>query len=453
MTRKELLILQTTSSSILADYKLIQKGYLCEPFVSKYLGIDKQELTSSYYEVYSPRTNDKVYFLTVLSYYNNEYILKCSDPYIEGQLTIETMNKLIENALHKTDQKNNSVLSTLLKDGFNVAPRSTACNFNQKNFTRVSPLCVHLSFFLDKLPDTVIDTVYQNYNSAKSPSPDSDSSSHSIGARFKRYSFKKHLLLEGDKGSGKTHFTTSWARKKNIKTLFIGGHEQFESMDFLGHFIQRRDGSLLWKDGALSEAFRLAGSGIKTLLIIDEMLRIPKRELNLLVSALSPIGGKYLLRSGRAVDEKDDIAVEEVLSAPVENLWIIGTSNVGEDYAVESIDEALIDRFKPIRKETQDSEIESILIKETLAKSFSTQSVEYLMLFYKKMKHMKKTKLITKLVNLRHLKEAIEFSDRESDVKTIIEDSVLLFVERDADGRPNSEQVDTVQSIIRAVWK
>ena len=282
---------------------------------------------------------------------------------------------------------------------------------------------------------------------------DKEITSNTLDAKFSRYAFKKHILLEGDKGSGKTHYASRWTTTFPITKIFIGGHEQFESIDFLGHFMQSSSGVLLWKDGALSQAFRSAKSGQKVLLIIDEMLRIPKRELNLLVSALSPISGHYVLRTGRALKEENGIAIEEVLAIPSSHLWVIGTTNVGSDYAIDTIDEALIDRFKPIRKETTIKEIEQILRAEATKKGFALIEVQKLLTFYTKMQHFRKINILHHKVNLRHLKEALEFASCEQEIKIIIEDSILLWVDREKDGNPDQEQMTTIHSILKKVWK
>jgi len=267
---------------------------LDQAFISNHLTLKKHQFTISYYCVYSLNTNAHVNFVTVLSYYNNEYILKCSDPYLEGTLKKETIDKLIQSAVDKERAPYTGYLASTLKSSVGIAPKSTSCPFNQKNFTSVGSVCEHISQFLYDIPLEVPDQLYKNYASKKIKAKNEADGKHSneLENKFERYAFKKHLRLEGDKGSGKTHIATQRGKDKPIREILIGWHEKFESIDFLGQFIQRQNGSLLWKDGALSQAFRLAQKGIRTILIIDEMLRIPKTELNRLKSALSTINEK-----------------------------------------------------------------------------------------------------------------------------------------------------------------
>lgn len=451
MNTKEIQRVITTHKSKSSALTWQKSGYANSAFISKFAVINKHEYNSSYYSVYSVTKNPKIHYVTVLSFYNNEYIIKCGDPFIEGALTDETVDSLISMAVKKADKANEPKFSLSLKNGSSIAPRSQSCTFNQKNYTLANTVCSHVAHFLNDLPDDVLDKLYNNYYETLN-SETTTGISKDLSTKFERYAFRKHLLLEGDKGSGKTYAATMWAKDQEIEPIFIGGHEQFESIDFLGHYIQQKDAQLIWKDGALSEAFRRAKSGKKTLLILDEILRVPKRELNILISALSPIDSKYVLRTGRALNAVDDIAVEEVIKAPVENLWVIGTTNIGDGYEVESIDEALIDRFKPIRKDTTEAELKQILIKTSKKRNFSIKSVEKLMTFYSKMKRLKNTSIVEKIVNIRHLNEALELAEDENDIRTILQDSILLWVEREYDGHPNKEQVSAIESVLGVVY-
>ncbi len=344
MTREE--IQETISKSAKKRQSLswVKSGYVYSPFISKYATINKHEYNSSYYGVYALTANPQIHYVTVLSYYRGRYVLKCGDPYLEGSITDETISKLLTKVTNKTNSSNRKLLK-LMGDSFNVAPRSSACDFNQKNWEVSNNACSHVANFLYDLPKNALDELYANYYQGLNDSGSEISAELEI--KFDRYAFKKHILLEGDKGSGKTYAATTWGRDKDVTQLFIGGHEQFESIDFLGHYIQQKSGQLIWKDGPLSEAFRKAKSGEKTILIIDEILRIPKRELNLLISALSSIDSNYVLRTGRAKSSKDGIAQEEVIEAPTQNLWVIGTTNVGADYAVAAMEDALLVRVTP----------------------------------------------------------------------------------------------------------
>ncbi len=423
-----------------------KSAYIYSPFISQFGTVSTQAYNTAYMSTYSLATlPDKKYTL-LLSFHDGEYFIKCGDAYVEGNISTKTVDSLLRSSLGKLKNNRNKNLPKLLKSSFNTVPKSQTCNLNQKNYRAVgeAEVCTHIANFLNDLPKDVFDTLYANYYQALNEATTTQISAE-LEEKFERYAFKKHILLEGDKGSGKTYAAAMWGKEKMFTQIFIGGHEQFESIDFLGHYIQQKSGELIWKDGPLSEAFRKANSGEEIVLIIDEILRIPKRELNLLISALSPIDSKYVLRTGRAMSTKDDIAIEEVIQAPTKNLWVIGTTNIGAAYAVEAMDEALVDRFKPIRKDTSAEELRRILMQSATKRRFSQESVSILMDFYSKMSRLYQTKIITKLVNIRHLNEAIELARNEGEVREILKDSTLLWVERDYDGYPNKEQIHAVE--------
>ena len=274
------------------------------------------------------------------------------------------------------------------------------------------------------------------------------------GSKLDHYAFRKHLLIQGEKGGGKTYMVDKMIKDNKFTTEFIGGHEAIEAIDFLGFYIKTDAGSLVWKDGGLTSAFRLAAKGEKVVLFIDEMLRIPKRELNILVAALTPDSdGKFNLRTNRAIDITIDadgsgIANEEVLSIESNMLWAIGTTNAGAGYAVDTIDEALADRFRTIIKTVSEKEIKAILSGYVKEKGYDKTVVSSLVKFYKSFHDMKKSGELTKVLNVRHLVESITLSDDETQIKDMLMDLIPTIVTSDIHGMPNDSQSSIVEVLI-----
>jgi len=266
-----------------------------------------------------------------------------------------------------------------------------------------------------------------------------------------RYAFKKHILIEGEKGGGKTYTISKWVDSVGIPNVFVAGHEGMEASDLLGSVFPATDGTLIWKDGAVTEAFRKAQKE-PTVLFFDELLRVPARELNLLVGALTPNArGEYVLRTNRIIEVVDGIGTEEVLKVPSGNLWVIGTTNVGAGYQVDDIDEALSDRFRSFIKELTDDEIKKILS----SKTSNTDIVNKLFTFYKFMKKAYEEGNLTRVINLRHLTEALDLADPanlEQDVIANIIDLIPHWVARTTDGSLNSEQEKKVSLYIKEAF-
>jgi len=272
-----------------------------------------------------------------------------------------------------------------------------------------------------------------------------------IVGKILKYGFKKHILLEGEKGSGKTYSISKFLDQEGIDTVFFAGHEGLESIDLLGYLIPDKSGELVWKDGALTEAFRRA-TDHPVVLFFDELLRVPARELNILVGALSPNSrDEYVLRTGRVIEVVDEIAIEETIVIPSDRLWVIGTTNVGAGYAVDEIDEALSDRFRIVRKDTDEAEMKKIL-GSLFPKGYKEtgRMVNKLMKVYKYMEQFKKDGDLEKIVNLRHLVEAVKFSDlTEEGIVANLLDLIPHWVTRDTDGYINKPQKDIVMRAIK----
>jgi len=158
------------------------------------------------------------------------------------------------------------------------------------------------------------------------------------------------------------------------------------------------------------------------------------------------------LRTGRAIDEKDGVATEETIYAPKGKIWVVGTTNVGAGYAVEEIDEALADRFRIIRKDSTRAEMEKILIKYVKTKKYTKITIFRLIRFFSEMRRFKEQDLVSKIINIRHLVEAIEFSNTEIEIAEILKDTILAWVDRDIDGYPQASQVEVIEKLINDIW-
>lgn len=368
------------------------------------------------------------------------------------------------------------------------ADRDTACNFHQGNALKpvsangiIYNVCKHIigvcDTFKDKISYITDDMVSEaGVIAAKSPIKEEEPFKE-----LKRFAFKIPVLVEGDRGSGKTYEAFEYAKSLNIEPSFVGGHAGIESIDLLGCLVpyagqenklqdtsvsaadffsgdyqmkvsSNNSNSLIWKDGPIAEAFRKAQNGEKAVLIIDELLRIPQRELNILLTALSPVHGKYNLRTGRILEVINGVAREEVLSCDTRNLFVLATTNVGGQYAVDTIDPALAERFIVVRKDTEVDTLIDILKTKAEEKGFHFTLAQKAGLFFEKMTDAKEQGLIEEVPTLRTLSRAFDLAEKEDEVKDYIFDQHLLWVARDVYGKPDKEQVRCIKKIVEDIF-
>jgi len=194
--------------------------------------------------------------------------------------------------------------------------------------------------------------------------------------------------------------------------------------------------SLVWLDGALTAAFRKALKA-KTVLLFDELLRVPARELSILVGALTPdSSGNYRLRTNRLVDEVDGVGETETLVVPMENLHIIGTTNAGADFDVDNIDVALQDRFRTCEVTMSTSNIHNICMDVNDGK-FPDKAIDSIIDLYEKVKLLVESNELTRELSLRHLTEVITMASAVDEIPSYLSDIYTIVCARDTSGTIN----------------
>ena len=368
------------------------------------------------------------------------------------------------------------------------ADKDTACNFHQGNSLKpisvngtIYEVCKHIIGVCGAFADNISYITDDMLSEAGVIEKPAKKEKEEPFEQLKRFAFKIPVLVEGDRGSGKTYEAFEYAKSIDIEPSFVGGHAGIESIDLLGCLVpyagqenkiedtsvsaadffsgdyqmkvsSNSSNSLIWKDGPIAEAFRKAQNGEKAILIIDELLRIPQRELNILLTALSPVHGKYNLRTGRILEVVNGVAREEVLSCDTRNLFVLATTNVGGQYAVDTIDPALAERFIVVRKDTEVDTLIDILKNKAKEKGFHFTLAQKAGLFFEKMTDAKEQGLVAEVPTLRTLSRAFDLADQEEDVKDYILDQKLLWVDRDVYGKPVKEQTEMIEKIVKTYF-
>jgi len=339
------------------------------------------------------------------------------------------------------------VISKSINSNYNIASK-----FEKDNIERFNNYDDILNF-----PEfnTAIDNTNNAYKELMSEVKKFKALSGSVNLEdfLDRYFFKKHILVQGEKGGGKTFAVHKMLKDRKVPFEEIDGHEGIEAIDLLGYYLKDASGNMVWMDGVLTKAFRSALTK-PTVLFVDEVLRIPSRELNILVGALAPMSDStYTLRTNRIVNMVDGVGESEYLAIPVENLWCVGTTNVGAGYQVDDIDDALADRFRTVIKHTSNSELETILNIYATEKKMNLDIVPKMVEFYTQMRDFMVSGEIEKIVNTRHLCEVLQLADDVSEVKSYMFDLIPTWTTMDTNGNPNKAERDIITKLIKKIIK
>ena len=163
----------------------------------------------------------------------------------------------------------------------------------------------------------------------------------------------ENCLLAGPTGTGKTMLTELVAQDAGYELVSIEGKEGLVDLDFLGAILPQADGSRKWIDGPLLRAMRLAQSS-PVLLFIDEINRVPREHVNLLLGLMNPKSGDVCRHMGLDVLGEGPFCVVEVpmtselIFCPSAHLRIVGAGNFGRAYAVYDLDPAVRRRFDTV---------------------------------------------------------------------------------------------------------
>ena len=419
----------------------------------------------------------------VLAYDGKEFYFWCGDGYIDNTTSISHSKAKDMRLQTLALAKNNvSEAETMLDNLYHKEVKSTGCHFWAK-WKSNGEICRHVQHLLKIVDDeNIIEELEEKYNYFMAVKPATKKVANEA-EKLAKYAFKKHVKITGPKGFGKTFGVYQFIDDLKIPQdcIFeIGGFEGLESVDLLGQNIPyvkeiksktkaislKANNSfsssdsvehvqdLVWLNGALSAAFKSASKGNKTVLLIDELYRIPARELSILVASLTPDNkGFFTLRTRRVLGlDEDGCGIEEVIKVKKEYLWVVATTNVGAGYDIEEVDEALDDRFITIHKSAERNTIKSILESSVKERKFKTSLVSKLMEFYDKIERYRNSGELNKLINTRHLTEAIDLADDENDIVNVLKDMELKWIDRNINGEPDANHQTLIDKTLASIW-
>jgi len=378
-----------------------------------------------------------------------DYAIWCGDAYLEGSLKRESPDDRIRAVETSSPLPSKTLAALRSSSGLLAASPSKGCNFWAK--WKAGQACKHVAKVLHHVDQKSLASLEASLSDF---SGKTTSTAAGISAKHwrERLPFRVPILLQGDRGSGKTTEAFAFARSNGYPPVLLAGHEGMTSPDMLGHYVPHGTGELVWKDGPLAEAFRL-GRDKKVVLLIDEMLRIPQRELSVLLTALAPLEGHYVLKTGRMTSVSDGVGKEEVLSVPVGNLCVFATTNVGGQYAVDAIDPALAERFVQIEKNTDEDQLRTILHDLIVGKGWASALADQCMAFYTGMHALVDSATLNRAPTTRTMVRAVELAMTADEIRFGLELQRLLWVDLDSRGRPDESQLKAVDDALKAAFK
>lgn len=267
----------------------------------------------------------------------------------------------------------------------------------------------------------------------------------------KEHLFKLPVLLMGDRGAGKTFFSRGLADEVGAELLEMGFHAETRASAMLGKMVLNGQGTFAWVDGPVSRAFRLAKRGKRVVLLLDELLRAPQEQLSALLTAFSPTQrGTLKLTTGRVVAyDEDEVGIEEVIEAPVQNIAIVATTNVGAEYAVGDLDPALQERFFVVKMDTNEATLKRVLEAICDEKRFERSLAKRLVSFWKGMNALVLNGALSRAPTLRVLSRALQRVATAEEIESSVLAETLQWAELDVDGQVVPEHVKAIES----AWK
>ncbi|OLV18207.1 hypothetical protein BOO71_0006529 [Deinococcus marmoris] len=176
---------------------------------------------------------------------------------------------------------------------------------------------------------------------------------------MRRAAYGVRALLIGPTGCGKTELGKRVALALGARLCKVSGRPGLEDRDMIGGVAPTPSGPR-WLDGPLARALRSAQNGERTVLLIDELMRLDPYHRNLLVGALDELSAAEVRAVlGRDVPDGRYYTLDlpganagtgggnEVLCAPVSLLSVVCTTNMGGRYVQAGhLDPALLRRFE-----------------------------------------------------------------------------------------------------------
>lgn len=289
----------------------------------------------------------------------------CGDKQVQG--TFRNDGKTLAGLLRKDGKVSMKLVNALEgSDWVAKVPSMAACGFFRM-LQRTGKFCTHVQATLANLPQPEIQEMATELKGwldgddvtiAEGPttlSPEEEA--------FYDAAFIQHVMLAGERGSGKSFLARKAADKYDAVYLEMQMHPSMEAWEFRAHD-RAWNGKVYTVLGKLAEAVYWIQQGKKVVLCMDEFLNMNPLYTTAINTPLTLTErDTYLIETGRIIDMGDGIGRIETVEVPADMFWVVATSNIGARYGLDKIAPSVRARFQIILMNTNPERTKTILEK------------------------------------------------------------------------------------------
>lgn len=294
-----------------------------------------------------------------------QWTIYCGDKQLSGAYRND--GKTLAAKVRKEGKVSNKVANALeASDWVGKVPAMAACGFFRM-LARSGRFCSHTQAVLANVPAPELEEMAVELKGWLDG--DDTSVSVALGAMsaeeeaFYDAAFIQHVLLAGERGSGKSYLARQAADKYDAVYLEMQMHPSMEAWEFRAHD-RAWNGKVYTVLGKLAEAVYWIQQGKKVVLCMDEFLNMNPLYTTAINTPLSLTErDTYIIETGRIIDMGDGIGRVETVEVPAENFWVVATSNIGARYGLDKIAPSVRARFQIILMNTNPERTKTILEK------------------------------------------------------------------------------------------
>lgn len=301
-----------------------------------------------------------------------KWTVYCGDKQMTGAFPND--GKTLASALRKEGKVSMKVANVLeASEWVGKVPAIANCGFFRllsRGLAQTPPkvtLCTHTKAMLANLPAPELEEMATELKGWLAG--DDTSVAVPVGASspeeeaFYDAAFIQHVLLAGERGSGKSYLARQAADKYDAVYLEMQMHPSMEAWEFRAHD-RAWNGKVYTVLGKLAEAVYWINQGKRVVLCMDEFLNMNPLYTTAINTPLSLTErDTYIIETGRIIDMGEGIGRIETVEVPADMFWVVATSNIGARYGLDKMAPSVRARFQIILMNTNPERTKTILEK------------------------------------------------------------------------------------------